>query len=179
MRAWLGGLTLLVLTGCASQPPAPSKPIFEGWYQHLAEPTEVPYYLWRELAPIGQAQPEGERVHLLQLDDERLQVSLYSQARCVARMELEGDWREQGFFHEQSYFSGLPPLAWGRQSRDAQVRPRADYLQMLLHESSFGMFLIIAGGAPDRDSSYRFSAVAAGDYDLICPPSTAKGDGYR
>lgn len=175
----LCGSALLGLAACSSQAPVSDSVGVEGWYQNLAEPGEVPRYLWRELAPIGQAQPDGERVHLRLLDDGYLQVSLYRQARCVARMELEGDWREQTFFHEQSYFSGLPPLAWGRQSRDAQVRPRADHLHMRLHESSFGMFLIIAGGAPDRDSSYRFNAVAPGAFDTTCPPSTAKADGYR
>lgn len=180
LRAWLGAAALLVLSACGSQAPTHGAPGFEGWYQNLAEPTTLPRYLWRELAPIAQTEPEGDLVHLRLLDEAHLQVSLYRQARCVARMALEGDWHDGTFFHEQSYYSGLPPLAWGRQSREAQLRPRLDHLQMLLHESSFGMFLIIAGGAPDRDASYRFDAVAApASRDEGCPPSRASADGYR
>lgn len=179
-RAGLVGSALLALTACGGHERVSPTPVWDGWYQNLAEPTAVPRYLWRELAPIGQAQPEGEYVHLRRLGDGYLQLSLYRQARCVARMELQGEWREQAFFHKQSYFSGLPPLAWGRQSREAQVRVRDDHLQMQLHESSFGMFLIIAGGAPDHEASYRFDAVAApAAHDDGCPPSTASADGYR
>lgn len=174
LRTLPAAVALLALTACGSPGPAPGAPGFEGWYQNRAAPTDFPRYLWQELAPIAQQTPDGERVHLLLLDDAQLQVSLYQQARCVARMRLQGDWREQAFFHKQSYFSGLPPLAWGRQSREAQLRPRGDHLQMLLHQSSFGMFLIIAGGAPDRDSSFSFTRLPTlvPAPDAACPVAT-------
>ena len=147
----------LALAGCASAPVEPGR-TFDGWYLDRSEGDE-PQALWTLLT--GEPAQAGARVHLRQRDGHAPEASLYRDGICQQRETLDdAAWQEDELHLQTSSFDGIPPLAWGRIRRELKLQPEGEALRVDLHESRFGMFLIMVGGAPDRNVVYRFAGVA-------------------
>lgn len=148
----------LALAGCASAPVEPGR-TFDGWYLDRSEGDE-PQALWTLLT--GEPAQAGARVHLRQRDGHAPEASLYHDGICQQRETLDdATWQEEELHLQTSSFDGIPPLAWGRIRREMKLRREGEALRVDLHESRFGMFLIMVGGAPDRNVVYRFAGVTA------------------
>lgn len=180
MRIFLSlvlGLAVSLVGGCGTIDERTAGPaaLFDGWYQVDAQQADYPQSLWQLLMPIGIAGEVGDAVHLQVVDEHQMQASLYQAGRCVQHVSLDGSWDGQRFHNKQSTFDGLPPLVWGTQRRALQLRPDPHgMLHVDEHSTSFGMFLIIASGAPDRDRTYRFSPLQApAAVPGICPGQAA------
>ncbi len=160
---------VLFMGGCASTPPVEDSPLlFGGWYaqQPLGSAQYAPG-LWPLLAsranfPVLDAPDTAGLVHLQIEADQQLTVRLHRAGRCVGQLSIAGTLDGQQYHFADSDFNGIPLLAWGHNNREVTLNlNNPAELQAGIHTSSFGMFLIIAGGAPDRDVMYRYSAVAA------------------
>jgi hypothetical protein len=172
---------VLVLGGCAgSAPYQDPPPLFDGWYAQ--EPVGKPPYapgLWpllasRANAAVFDAPETAGFVHLRIDADQQLSVRLHRAGRCVGQLSILGTLDKHRYEFSDSDFNGIPLLAWGHNNRAVTLdlsTPSA--LSASIHTSSFGMFLIIAGGAPDRDVTYRYTAVATpAEPEPICPAPT-------
>ncbi|MEN0105275.1 MAG: hypothetical protein AAGC84_02500 [Pseudomonas sp.] len=164
----VGLVAVLLVSGCASMERVQdAPPLFDGWYAQ--EPLDNPGHapgLWPLLAsranvPVLDAPGTAGLVHL-QIDaQQQLSVRLQRQDRCVAQLSIGGTLDGSRYQFADNDFNGIPLLAWGHNSREVSLDiSNPAQLQADVHTSSFGMFLVIAGGAPDRGVTYRYSAIA-------------------
>jgi len=156
----------LLLGGCAGSAPTEQAPLFQGWYaqQPLGNPQFAPG-LWPLLAsranfPVNDAPATAGLVQLDIDADQQLTVRLHREGRCVGQLSIAGHLDGTQYQFSDSDFNGIPVIAWGHNARDVTLALSApEQLAATVHTSSFGMFLIIAGGAPDRDVTYRYTRV--------------------
>lgn len=168
MRRWAVMAAVLALGGCASTGPVDTPPLFDGWYaqQPLGNPEQAPG-LWPLLAsranyPVLDAPGTAGLVHLHIDADQQLTARLQRDGRCVGQLSIAGNLDGTKYQFADNDFNGIPLLAWGHNSREVTLDLSTPaQLPATIHTSSFGMFLIIAGGAPDRDVTYRYTAIAA------------------
>lgn len=172
---------MLLIGGCAGPAPVQdAAPLFDGWYvQTPIGSAEHAPGLWPLLAsranfPVRDAPGTAGVVHL-QIDaDQQLSVRLHRDGRCIGQLSITGTLDGQRYTFADSDSTGVPLLAWGHNSREVSLDlSSAHTLAASVHTSSFGMFLIIAGGAPDRDVTYRYNAmVPPATPEPICPAPT-------
>ncbi|WP_457440994.1 hypothetical protein [Pseudomonas sp. TE3786] len=169
----------LLMGGCVSDAPIPS-PVFDAWYAQTpvgnagSAPGLWPLLASRANFPVLDAPGTAGLVHLQIEADQQLTVQLQRDGGCVGQLSIAGTLDGQRYQFSDSDFNGIPVLAWGHNNRQVSLdlsSPQA--LAATVHTSSFGMFLIIAGGAPDRDVTYRYNAVAQPAVrGLRCPAPT-------
>lgn len=170
---------VLALGGCVSDAPSTS-PVFDAWYgQTPVDNANHATGLWPLLAsranfPVLDAPDTAGLVHLQIEADQQLTVQLQRDGRCVGQLSIAGTLDGQHYQFADSDFNGIPVIAWGHNNREVSLdlsQPQA--LAATVHTSSFGMFLIIAGGAPDRDVTYRYNTVPAPAHPAPrCPAPT-------
>ena len=160
-------VALSLSSACSARGPAPA--VFDHWYRNAEPGSRTDEGLWK-LLTRRRTDLQGEHwVHLRRVEPRGLHAGLYRDGNCVGRLTLEGRWDGQRFVHRETRFAGLPPLAWGRTSDELALQMLdATALAVDLHASSFGMFLFIVGGAPERNSRHHFEAGPAPGIRLPC-----------
>lgn len=172
---------VLLIGGCAGHAPVrDAAPLFDGWYAQppLGNPEYAPG-LWPLLAsranfPVSDAPGTAGLVHLKVDADQQLNVRLLRDGRCIGQLSITGTLDGQRYSFADSDFNGVPLLAWGHNNREVSLDlSNAHTLAASIHTSSFGMFLIIAAGAPDHDVTYRYKAIVPpATPEPICPAPT-------
>ncbi|GLK87788.1 hypothetical protein [Pseudomonas turukhanskensis] len=182
-KVWGGAVMVAMLGGCAGTAPVQDPPaLFDGWYaqQAVGNPLYAPG-LWPLLAsranfPVLDAPATAGLVHLHIDADQQLTVRLQQGERCVGQLSIAGNLDGTQYRFSDNDFNGIPLLAWGHNSREVTLDlSHPTQLPASIHTSSFGMFLIIAGGAPDRDVTYRYTAITAPEQPAQKCPAPAPG----